>query len=58
MNGIPLRMSGITNDAYNLILMHRDLNTRKYLALQLAVNAGSSERYETERYAGRMVPER
>ena len=39
MNGIPLKMSGITNDAYNLILMHRDLNTRKYLALQLAVNA-------------------
>ena len=27
MNGIPLKMSGITNDAYNLILMHRDLNT-------------------------------
>ena len=23
MNGIPLKMSGITNDAYNLILMHR-----------------------------------
>ena len=39
MNGIPLKMSGITNDAYNLILMHRDLNIRKYLALQLAVNA-------------------
>ena len=39
MNGIPLKMSGITNDAYNLILMHRDLNTRKYLALQLSVNA-------------------
>lgn len=39
MNGIPMKAAGITNDAYNLILMRRDVNARKYLALQLAVNA-------------------
>ena len=39
MNGIPMKAAGITNDAYNLILMRRDANARKYLALQLAVNA-------------------
>ena len=39
MNGIPMKAAGITNDAYNLILMQRDVNARRYLALQLAVNA-------------------
>lgn len=41
MNGIPMKMSGITNDAYNIILMHKDLISRKYLATQLYVNAAS-----------------
>ena len=43
MNGIPLKMSGITNDAYNLILMRKDPNCRKSLALQLSVNAESQK---------------
>lgn len=41
MNGIPMKMSGITNDAYNILLMRRDVNSRKYLATQLSVNAAS-----------------
>lgn len=39
MNGIPMRMAGIANDAHNLMLMRKDVNTRKYLAIQLSVNA-------------------
>lgn len=39
MNGIPMKMSGITNDAYNLILMSKDPESRRSLAVQLYVNA-------------------
>lgn len=39
MNGIPMKMSGITNDAYNLILMSKDADSRRSLAVQLYVNA-------------------
>ena len=39
MNGIPMKMSGITNDAYNLIFMYKDPESRKYLAQQLSINA-------------------
>lgn len=39
MNGIPMKLSGITNDAYNLILMSKDTESRRSLAVQLYVNA-------------------
>lgn len=43
MNGIPMKMSGITNDAYNIILMRKDLISRQYLATQLRINAASQQ---------------
>lgn len=43
MNGIPMNMSGITNDAFNIILMRKDLISRKYLATQLRINAASQQ---------------
>lgn len=39
LNGIPMKVGGITNDAYNLILMRKDPASRKYFAQQLAINA-------------------
>lgn len=39
MNGIPMKMAGITNDGHNIMMMRKDLISRKYLAIQLAVNA-------------------
>lgn len=39
LNGIPMKIGGITNDAYNIVLMRKDISTRKYLAQQLAINA-------------------
>lgn len=43
MNGIPMKMAGISNDGYNLVMMHKDLTSRKYLAIQLYVNAASQQ---------------
>lgn len=39
MNGIPMKMAGVTNDGHNIMTMRKDLVSRKYLAIQLAVNA-------------------
>lgn len=38
-NGIPMKIGGITNDACNIMLMRKDLSSRRSLALQLSVNA-------------------
>lgn len=43
MNGIPMKMAGISNDGYNLVMMRKDLTSRKYLAIQLYVNAASQQ---------------
>lgn len=39
MNGIPMKLSGITNDAYNLLSMYKEPESRKYLAQQLSIHA-------------------
>lgn len=39
LNGIPMKVGGIPNDAYNMRLMEKDLYSRKALYLQLKVNA-------------------
>ena len=39
MNGIPMEMSGVANDAKNVIALGRDPIARKSFALQLRINA-------------------
>lgn len=39
MNGLPLELSGISNDGKNVQLMKKDVNARRALWLQLRINA-------------------
>lgn len=57
MNGIPLKVSGITNDGYNLIWMRRDPDTRRHLALQLSVNAAAQKGMRLKEMPDEWFPE-
>lgn len=39
MNGIPLKLNGISNDGYNMIYLNRNLLSKKSIVLQLRSNA-------------------
>lgn len=39
LNGVPMKIGGITNDGYNIQLIRKDLNSRLRLAHCLAINA-------------------
>ena len=39
MNGIPMKMGGISNDAYNVFLLRKDKESKRALMVQLRANA-------------------
>ena len=39
MNGIPMKLGGISNDAYNMLQMRRDVGCRRAVAAMLRANA-------------------
>lgn len=39
LNGIPMKIGGITNDAYNILLLRRDRDSRRHFVVQLRANA-------------------
>ncbi len=39
LNGIPMKMNGVTNDGYNILLFRRNVLSRKLFANQLRINA-------------------
>ena len=39
INGIPMKINGITNDAYNILLLWRNPESRRHFVLQLRCNA-------------------
>ena len=43
MNGIPLKMNGVTNDGYNIILLNKDSKWISSLMAQLYINAATQE---------------
>lgn len=43
MNGIPLKASGISNDGYNMVLIHKDSTWINSFAAQLFINAALQE---------------
>lgn len=39
INGIPMKVGGIGNDAYNMLHLHRNLTSKRAFAIQLRTNA-------------------
>lgn len=43
LNGLPLRIGGITNDGYNIMLMRKDASCKQELMSQLYINAANQQ---------------
>ena len=43
LNGLPLRIGGITNDGYNIVLMRKDASCKQELMSQLYINAANQQ---------------
>ncbi len=39
MNGIPMKMNGISNDAYNILYLNRNILSKRAITMQLRTNA-------------------
>lgn len=39
MNGVPMKVSGLGNDAYNLLMIRKDIKVKRFFVVQLRTNA-------------------
>lgn len=45
MNGVPMKVGGVNNDAYNILTMNKNLETKRGFEVQLRANAMIQEGY-------------